>query len=206
MAHYPSIRIEGGLLGPDTLDQLRAGALPGQRAADFAAPAAAQRPREEERPARLAAARAGRVREMGPAYGARERGARKLTDEVARAFADARSLWDIFQRRRDRIAPGEVATSLTRDAWVVPFLGLLDYELAYNRRAYDLDGLTFAIWRSPSCGPSGSAPAHSGRSCCTKQRKGAPGFCADSSKSRPRSPAWPAPPWRAATSVPMGAI
>ena len=30
-----SIRIEGGLLGPDVLDQLLAADLPGQRLADF---------------------------------------------------------------------------------------------------------------------------------------------------------------------------
>lgn len=35
MTMFPSIRIEGGLLGPDVLDQLLAGDLPGQRAADF---------------------------------------------------------------------------------------------------------------------------------------------------------------------------
>ena len=35
MSLYPSVRIEGGLLGPDLLDQLFAGELPGQRAADF---------------------------------------------------------------------------------------------------------------------------------------------------------------------------
>ena len=32
---YPSIRIEGGLLGPDVLDRLVAGEMPGQKPADF---------------------------------------------------------------------------------------------------------------------------------------------------------------------------
>jgi hypothetical protein len=35
MAAFPAIRIEGGLLGPETLDQLLAAELPGQRPADF---------------------------------------------------------------------------------------------------------------------------------------------------------------------------
>lgn len=35
MSAFPSIRIEGGLLGPDVLDQLIAAELPGQKAADF---------------------------------------------------------------------------------------------------------------------------------------------------------------------------
>lgn len=35
MSSFPSIRIEGGLLGPELLDQLIAGDLPGQKPADF---------------------------------------------------------------------------------------------------------------------------------------------------------------------------
>lgn len=110
MATFPSIRIEGGLLGPDVLDELLAGNLPGQRAADFGLDAK-----------------------------------RNLTDEIAAAFADARALWGVFQHRLDRVPAADVATSVTRDAWVIPFLGLLGYEPRYNQRAYEVDGLTFAI-------------------------------------------------------------
>ncbi len=119
MALYPSIRIEGGILGPDLLDQVRAGELPGQRPADFVAPSAGRSVREPS--------------------------ARYLTDDVARSFADARRLWSIFRYRLNKKRPEGPATSITRDAWVIPFLGLLDYELEYNRRAYNLGGLTFAI-------------------------------------------------------------
>ncbi|GIW91780.1 MAG: hypothetical protein KatS3mg109_2212 [Pirellulaceae bacterium] len=35
MSLFPGIRIEGGLLGPDTLDQILTGELPGQRLSDF---------------------------------------------------------------------------------------------------------------------------------------------------------------------------
>jgi len=72
-------------------------------------------------------------------------GRRSLTDEIAAAFADARALWDIFQHRLGRLPESQPTTSLTRDAWVIPFLGLLGYELRYNQRAYEVDGLSFAI-------------------------------------------------------------
>lgn len=110
MSYHPSIRIEGGLLGPDLLDELLAGNLPGQRAADFGL-----------------------------------EGKRNLTDEIAAAFADARALWGVFQRRLERIPADDPATSVTRDAWAIPFLGLLGFDLRYNPKAYERDGLSFAI-------------------------------------------------------------
>ena len=110
MSLYPSVRIEGGLLGPDLLDQLFAGELPGQRAADF----------------RLAAKR-------------------NLTDEIASAFTDARALWGVFQHRLERLKADDLATKVTADAWLVPFLGLLGYELRPNSKAHEVDGLSFSI-------------------------------------------------------------
>jgi hypothetical protein len=77
MALHPSIRIEGGLLGPDVIDQLLSADLPGQRNADF---------------------------------GVESR--RSLTDEIAAAFADARALWGVFQRRLERVAADDVATTV----------------------------------------------------------------------------------------------
>jgi hypothetical protein len=110
MATFPAIRIEGGLLGPDVLDQLLAAELPGQKPADFG----------------LA-------------------GRRNLTDEVAAIFADARALWQVFQHRLQRLSATDLATSVTRDAWGIPFLGLLGYEPRYYPRALEVDGLTFSI-------------------------------------------------------------
>ena len=110
MGSFPSIRIEGGILGPDMLDQVGAGELPGQRPTDFGLEAR-----------------------------------RNLTDEIAAAFADARALWGVFQHRIERLAPGDLATTITRDAWMIPFLGLLGHELRYNPKAYDVDGLSFAV-------------------------------------------------------------
>jgi hypothetical protein len=124
MATFPAIRIEGGLLGPDVLDQLLTAELPGQKPADFGLD----------------------VR-------------RNLTDEVAAIFADARALWQVFQHRLQRLSPEDPATSVTRDAWGVPFLGLLGYEPRYNARAFDVDGLTFAI--SHRAGePEDTPPVH----------------------------------------------
>src|SRR5438128_2386414 len=110
MATFPAVRIEGGLLGPDVLDQLLAAELPGQKPADF-----------------------------------RLEGRRNLTDEVAAIFADARALWQVFQHRLQRLSAEDLATSVTRDAWEIPFLGLLGYEPRYNPRAFEVDDLTFAI-------------------------------------------------------------
>jgi len=121
MSLFPAIHIEGGLLGPDTLEQLLAGELPGLRPKDFGL-----------------------------------EGRRSLTDEIASVFADARAEWEVFQRRLERLPEGDPATSVTRDAWMIPFLSLLGYELRYNQRAYEVDGVTFAI--SHRAGEAETAP------------------------------------------------
>ncbi len=121
MKNYSSIRIEGGLFGPDLVEALTTADLTGQRPQDFGLP-----PR------------------------------RNITDEVASAFNDARTLWSVFQSRLARLPESDLATSLTRDSWAIPFLGLLGYELRYNPRAYEVDGLTFAI--SHRAGEEETAP------------------------------------------------
>ncbi len=110
MTSFPSIRIEGGLLGPDVIEQLVTADLPGQKPADFGL-----------------------------------EGRRNLTDEIAAVFADSRTLWGVFQNRLSRLPDGDIATSVTRDAWVIPFLGLLGFEPRFNQRSYDVEGLSFAI-------------------------------------------------------------
>lgn len=81
---------------------------------------------------------------------------RNLTNEIAAVFADARAMWSVFRHRRQRLPKGDLGTSLTRDAWMVPFFGLLDYELRYNPRAHEVDGLTFAV--SHRAGEAEDAP------------------------------------------------
>ncbi|MBI5525931.1 MAG: N-6 DNA methylase [Deltaproteobacteria bacterium] len=121
MSSFPSIRIEGGMLGPDLLAELVAAELPGQKPADF-----------------------------GLAAG------RSLTDEAAAVFADARALWGVFRHRIEKLPESDIGTTLTRDAWVIPFLGLFDYQLGYNPRAFEVDGRTYAV--SHRAGESEDAP------------------------------------------------
>ena len=75
MGVHSSIRIEGGLLGPDVFDELRSGDLPGQQPIDFTAPA----------PVAAAAPVGDRVGEARPAYGGTERRpARRLSTRLRR--------------------------------------------------------------------------------------------------------------------------
>jgi hypothetical protein len=105
-----AVRLEGGLLGPDFLERLAEGDLPGQKPKDF-----------------------------GLAPG------RLLTDEIASAYRDAKDQWVLFRRRLERLPEDDPGTSVTRDAWVIPFLGLLGYELRYNPRSYEAGGVSFGI-------------------------------------------------------------
>jgi very-short-patch-repair endonuclease len=105
-----AVQLEGGLFGPDLLERLATGDLPGQKPADF-----------------------------GLSSG------RTLVDEIAEAYCAARDLWQHFRSRLQQLPQGEAATSLTRETWVIPLLGLLGYRLLYNHKAYEIDGLTYAI-------------------------------------------------------------
>lgn len=110
MTSFPTIKIEGGLLGPDIFDQLVSGELSGQKPGDFRLTQSA-----------------------------------RINDEIAAAFADARTYWGVFQNRLNRLPHNDLATTITRDAWMIPFLGLLGYQLQFNQRAYVVDGFTFAL-------------------------------------------------------------
>jgi hypothetical protein len=115
------VRLEGGLLGPDILERLQEGALPGQKPADFDLSAG-----------------------------------RSLVEEIAAVFQDARDLYHVFRRGLDRLLENDPATTLTRERWMIPFLGLLGYELRYNSRSYELGGQLFAV--SHRAGENEDAP------------------------------------------------
>ncbi|MCL6622943.1 MAG: N-6 DNA methylase, partial [Syntrophobacterales bacterium] len=68
---------------------------------------------------------------------------RRLSDEMQAAFADLRSLWDAFQRRLS--FSKESSTTLTREAWVIPVLERLGYDLVFQRRAALVGGDAFAF-------------------------------------------------------------
>jgi len=68
-----------------------------------------------------------------------------LTDEIAAAWASARSAWENFQKRLQRQDPNISETSLTRDLWVIPLLTLLGYELTYQPRGRTIDGDNYFI-------------------------------------------------------------
>lgn len=72
----------------------------------------------------------------------------KVKDEIARAWADAQSYWDIFKRRIEPIETDDrqTGTSETRSKWVIPFLGLLGYNnIEFSRNAEQVMGKPYAI-------------------------------------------------------------
>lgn len=81
---------------------------------------------------------------------------RKLIDEIASVFADAGAQWELFKRRLERLPESDPGTSITRDAWIIPCLNLLGYELRYNQQTYKVDDATFAI--SHRAGEAEDAP------------------------------------------------
>ena len=69
----------------------------------------------------------------------------RVKDEIARAWADAQDYWRIFQRKLDNLRPDSPATSETRNLWIVPLLGLLKYDLEFQKAGAELNGKTYAI-------------------------------------------------------------
>ncbi len=70
---------------------------------------------------------------------------RRLTDEIAAAWADARAYWEAFQRSLRRVRDNDPATTITRERWIVPLLETLGYKLTYLPTAAVVDGRTYAI-------------------------------------------------------------
>ncbi len=71
---------------------------------------------------------------------------RELTAAIAQVFAETCELWTRFRRRLEEAGEArEPLTSETREKWVVPLLKRLKWQLIYNKRAYELGGMTFAI-------------------------------------------------------------
>ena len=67
----------------------------------------------------------------------------KVKDEIARSWADALDYWRIFQRKLDTVEGN--ATSETRNQWMIPLLGLLQYDIQFQSKGTVLDGRIYAI-------------------------------------------------------------
>ena len=51
----------------------------------------------------------------------------------------------MFQSRITRLPENDLATTVTRDQWALPFLALLGYQARYNSKAFEVDGQSFAV-------------------------------------------------------------
>jgi hypothetical protein len=77
--------------------------------------------------------------------------ARRLTDEIAAAWSDAREYWSLFQRRvetltrQGRLREDDPATSLTREFWVERLLETLGYQLTPQRSAAVVNQRTYFV-------------------------------------------------------------
>lgn len=82
----------------------------------------------------------------------------KVKDEIARAWADAQDYWRIFHRKLEALRPDAPATTETRNLWIVPLLGLLKYDLEFQKAGAELNGKTYAI--SHRITNRGQTPVH----------------------------------------------
>jgi N-6 DNA Methylase len=68
----------------------------------------------------------------------------KLADEIAGAWAIAKAHWAVFQQALDRIPADDVATTVTRNKWVLPLLMCLSYDPTLTN-AETIDNQSYAI-------------------------------------------------------------
>lgn len=72
-------------------------------------------------------------------------GTTKVKDEIARAWADAQDYWRIFQRKLESLRADSLATTETRQQWVLPLLGLLGYQLEYQPKSAQANGKHYPL-------------------------------------------------------------
>ena len=83
---------------------------------------------------------------------------RRVSDEIATVWADARSLWAIFQNRLK--TAGTSQTSVTRRSWIEPLLAMLGYDdLEAVRQAEIVDTRSYAISHRAGAAETG-VPVH----------------------------------------------
>lgn len=67
-----------------------------------------------------------------------------MTNTVAALFSEARELWAKFQHRRNTLTEADSETTLTRQ-FVIGLLNLMEYQLEFNRAAYQIENTQFRI-------------------------------------------------------------
>ncbi len=85
----------------------------------------------------------GEIKGQSPSDFGFEKGVR-LRDEIARAWADAKDQWNIFNRRIENLDETDYGTTETRKYWIIPFLENLGYEVTLDT-AKEINGISFAI-------------------------------------------------------------
>lgn len=68
----------------------------------------------------------------------------KVKDEIATAWADARNYWESYKRRTENLEDKQSGTSETRKFWMLPFWGLLGYEVERSK-ARIINEKTYAV-------------------------------------------------------------
>jgi hypothetical protein len=69
----------------------------------------------------------------------------KVKDEIARAWADAQDYWRIFQRKLETVKVDSPATTETRQNWIIPLLGLLKYDIEFQKAGTEIHGKNYPI-------------------------------------------------------------
>ena len=57
----------------------------------------------------------------------------KVKDEIAKAWADAHALWQIFKHQREKAPENSFGTTETRKYWIIPLMGFLGYDLDLSK-------------------------------------------------------------------------
>ncbi len=69
----------------------------------------------------------------------------KIGEATNRAWNRLQAAWANFQTSREKLAPGDTGTSLTRERWLLPLFQLLDYGRLQVAEAEEIGGKSYAI-------------------------------------------------------------
>jgi hypothetical protein len=69
----------------------------------------------------------------------------RVRDAIMEAWGDLSEQWRVFQRRRERLAPGESGTTETRRFWMEIFFATLGFELEFQKQGETIQGRNYPI-------------------------------------------------------------